>query len=64
MRADVVVFDPETFADAGTTFEPNRIATGMRHVVVNGVVALLDGTLTGERAGVVLRKGSQACLPR
>ncbi|MDE2877371.1 amidohydrolase family protein [Candidatus Palauibacter soopunensis] len=56
MRADVVVFDPETFADTGTTFQPNRIATGMRHVVVNGTVTLRDGALTGKRAGAVLRK--------
>lgn len=56
MRADVVVFAPETFADTGTTFEPNQIATGMRHVVVNGAVTLCDGALTGERAGAVLRK--------
>ena len=58
MRADVVAFDPETFADTGTTFEPNRLATGMRHVVVNGTVTLRDGALTGDRGGAVLRKGA------
>ena len=58
MRADIAVFDPETFADAGTTFEPNQLATGMRHVVVNGTLSLRDGALTGERAGAVLRKGT------
>ena len=58
MRADIAVFDPETFADTGTTFEPNQLATGMRHVVVNGTVTLRDGELTGERAGAVLRKGA------
>lgn len=56
MRADLAIFDPETFADAGTTFQPNQLATGMRHVVVNGTVTLRDGTLTGHRAGTVLRK--------
>ena len=50
------VFDPETFADTGTTFEPNQLAAGMRHVVVNGTVTLRDGALTGERGGAVLRK--------
>lgn len=55
-RADVAVFDPEVFADRGTTFEPNRLAEGMRHVLVNGVPALRDGRPTGSRTGQVLRR--------
>jgi N-acyl-D-amino-acid deacylase len=54
-RADVVVFDPDELAERGTTFEPNRLAVGVRHVLVNGVLTLRDGNLTGERAGEVLR---------
>jgi N-acyl-D-aspartate/D-glutamate deacylase len=54
-RADIAVFDPEKFGETGTIFEPNRIAAGMRHVVVNGVHTLADGVLTGRRAGQVLR---------
>jgi N-acyl-D-amino-acid deacylase len=54
--ADVAVFDPAAFAERGTTFEPNQLATGMRHVLVNGVPALRDGVLTGERCGKVLRR--------
>ncbi len=53
-RADVVVFEPHGFGERGTTFEPNLPATGMRHVMVNGVATLRDGQLTGERAGRVL----------
>ena len=53
-HADVAVFDPDRFAERGTTFEPNQVATGMRHVFVNGVHTLRDGRLTGERAGEVL----------
>lgn len=56
-RADVAVFEPESFGERATTFEPNQLATGMRHVVVNGAVTLRDGALTGERAGAVLRRG-------
>ncbi len=41
---------------AGTTFQPNQVATEVRHVVVNGSVTLRDGELTGERAGQVLRR--------
>ncbi len=55
-RADVAVFDPRAFAERGTVFEPNLLAEGMRHVIVNGVPTLRDGVLTGERAGMVLRR--------
>jgi N-acyl-D-aspartate/D-glutamate deacylase len=56
-RADVTVFDGAAFAERGTTFEPNRLAAGVRHVFVNGVHTLRDGGLTGERGGRVLRRG-------
>lgn len=54
--ADLAIFDPQTFGERGTTFDPNQIATGMVHVLVNGVVALKDRRLTGERGGQVLRR--------
>ena len=54
--ADVAIFDPMTFAEQGTTFEPNQTAIGMHHVIVNGKVVLKDGELTGERSGQVLRR--------
>ena len=55
--ADIVVFDPLVFREEGTTFEPSVLASGMDTVIVNGVPALLDGALTGKRAGRVLRRG-------
>jgi N-acyl-D-amino-acid deacylase len=55
-RADITVFDPERFAERGTTFQPNQLADGVRHVLVNGVHTLREGELTGERAGAVLRR--------
>ncbi|HZG34321.1 MAG TPA: amidohydrolase family protein [Gaiellaceae bacterium] len=54
-HADVAVFDRECFAERATTFEPNVLAEGMRHVIVNGVETLRDGVLTGARGGRVLR---------
>jgi N-acyl-D-aspartate/D-glutamate deacylase len=53
--ADVAVFDPTVFAERGTTFEPNQTAVGMNYVLVNGVVAVTDGALTGRCGGAVLR---------
>jgi N-acyl-D-amino-acid deacylase len=55
-RADVAVFDPSNFGDTATTFEPNRLAVGMRHVIVNGVHALRAGALTANRGGAVIRR--------
>jgi N-acyl-D-aspartate/D-glutamate deacylase len=54
--ADVAVFDPDRFAERGTTFEPNQLAEGVAHVVVNGVTTLRDGRETGDRGGRVLRR--------
>ena len=54
--ADLAVFDPQSFRECGSTFEPNHTAAGMRHVLVNGTFAVRDGQLTGERSGQVLRK--------
>jgi N-acyl-D-amino-acid deacylase len=58
--ADVAIFDPEQFGETATTFEPNQLAMGMRHVIVNGRLTLQDGKLTGERAGSVIRRSSMA----
>ena len=55
--ADIAVFDGERFRERGTVTQPNQLAEGMVHVVVNGQVALRDGALTGSRAGTVLRRG-------
>jgi N-acyl-D-amino-acid deacylase len=54
--ADLAVFEDEGFQAKGTTFEPNQLARGMRHVVVNGVPTLKDGSFTGSRGGQVLRR--------
>jgi N-acyl-D-amino-acid deacylase len=54
-RADIAVFDPLRFAETATMFEPNCIALGMVHVLVNGRFAMREGRLTGERNGRILR---------
>lgn len=55
-HADIAVFDAENFREHATTFEPNQLATGMKHVVVNGALALDAERLTENRAGQVLRR--------
>ena len=54
--ADLIIFDPQTFADRGTTFEPSQVAENMYHVIVNGVITVREGNLTGDRGGAILRK--------
>ncbi|HET9424354.1 MAG TPA: amidohydrolase family protein [Gemmatimonadaceae bacterium] len=54
--ADVIVFDPKTISDRATYEEPTRLATGMRYVLVNGVLAIDGATPTGALAGRVLQR--------
>jgi N-acyl-D-amino-acid deacylase len=54
MAADITVFDPSTVIDHATFEEPTRPSDGVRHVLVNGTVAVRDGEVTGERGGQVL----------
>lgn len=56
--ADVVVFDPEKFEDHATFAEPLLNATGMKHVVVGGVVEWRDGAAISGRGGRALRHKS------
>lgn len=53
--ADIVVFDPDTIADHATFEDPQRYATGVSDVFVNGVQVLRDGEHTGARPGRVVR---------
>ena len=56
MAADLAVFDPATIADRATYEEPGLLSEGIRLVLVNGMVALRDGKVTGLRAGRVLSR--------
>lgn len=49
--ADVVVFDPAKVQDHSTYAKPHQYATGMVHVLVNGVQVLKDGNHTGAKPG-------------
>lgn len=52
--ADILVFDPRSYAARATYDEPTLLAEGVRLVLVNGVPAVDDGALTGQAAGRAL----------
>lgn len=56
MKADIVLFDPATVADAATYDDPCAPARGIAGVWVNGERALGAAGLTGARAGLALRR--------
>jgi len=55
--ADLAVFDPGAIADHATYDRPHRYASGVAHVIVNGVPEVRDGTFSGRVAGRALRRG-------
>ena len=55
LKADVIVFDPNTITDVATFERPHQLSTGMRDVFVNGVAVLRDGRHTGAKPGQVVR---------
>ena len=58
MAADITVFDPATVIDRATFEQPTLPSEGIRHVLVNGRIALRDGQVTGERAGRALKRNA------
>ncbi len=62
--ADVIAFDPATFAARADYAQPTLFATGMRTVIVNGKLAVENGAPTGIAAGRGLARTPKAgtCL--
>jgi N-acyl-D-amino-acid deacylase len=56
--ADLVVFDAETVIDTASYEDPQRPATGIEQVIVNGASVWAAGQATGARPGRVLRRGA------
>ena len=54
--ADLVVFDPDTITDQATYDRPHQYPTGIRWVIVNGVVELDGDTHCDHRPGRVLAR--------
>jgi N-acyl-D-amino-acid deacylase len=55
LAADVVVFDADTVADTATYEQPFQYPVGIKAVLVNGTVALHDGTREGDGKGTSLK---------
>lgn len=53
--ADLAVFDPQTVRDRSTFTEPIHYSEGFRYVVVNGVLVVDEGKITGKTPGKALR---------
>ncbi len=56
--ADLVIFDPRRVIDTATFSDPQRSATGIERVIVNGADVWADRKGTGSRPGRVLRRSS------
>ena len=55
-KADIVVFNPRTIIDKATPERPTLMSEGMMDVLVNGVVTLRNGMMTGKRGGKAVFK--------
>ena len=60
MKADIVVFDPESIKAHTTRQEPKQFSTGIDYVIVNGEVVMEKGQHTGALPGRALRRGTNS----
>ena len=58
MAADIAVSDPNTFRDRATFDQPYLTPSGIRYVLVNGMLAVYDGQANGTLSGRAIRKQS------
>src|SRR5262249_26604920 len=58
MAADVTVFDPKTIVDRATYEDPAQLSDGVRFVLVNGVVQVRDGRVTGAHGGQIVTRSA------
>lgn len=52
--ADIVIFDPAEIEDRATFEKPFNVSKGIKYVIVNGEIAVLEDSMTGKRNGRVL----------
>ena len=54
--ADVVIFDPEELTDKATFTEPFQYSEGIDFLIINGGIAIEDGSFKDIRKGVILKR--------
>ncbi len=64
LKADLVVFDPDTVRDIATYTQPHQYAEGVSLVVINGKTVFEDGRMTAARPGRVLYGPAHGDSPR
>ena len=52
------VFDPAALEAPATYLEPSVYCKGVRYVIVNGVIEVANGSITGLRGGRALRRST------
>jgi N-acyl-D-amino-acid deacylase len=55
MKADIVVFNPDTVKAPATKADPKQFPVGIPYVIVNGQVVVDNGAHTGALPGRALR---------
>jgi N-acyl-D-amino-acid deacylase len=55
MRADLVLFDPDTVLDHATPEAPEALSVGVERVWVNGEIVFENGKTTGRHPGQIIR---------
>jgi len=55
MKADIIIFSPDTVRDVSTFEDPHHFSEGIDDVIVNGVPVLRGGTMTGALPGKTIR---------
>lgn len=53
--ADITIFNPGTVNDVATFEDPHRTSVGIEYVIVNGVISVEHGKVTGQLGGRPLR---------
>jgi N-acyl-D-amino-acid deacylase len=56
MKADLVLFDPDTVIDRATPESPEALSIGIERLWVNGEVVFENGKTTGKRPGEIIRR--------
>ena len=55
MFADITIFDADQITDRADYVDPHRYSIGIHHVIVNGVLVIHEGSVTGAKPGHVLK---------